>query len=252
MTINVYWCRANPGRAELQAVGGDARAIVSPMRYLEPVPLLKHIDYKEFFGPFVSKCPAIVDDLKNIFVIKSPIDISITVNSKGVIVSVEGQKREFSKIFLGDHQGKVGIHQLSMAYLFFAEKSLIATQLPAYYDTNSFVENTIMISASFDIGRWFRPAGKPALMFKPGERTISIKEGDPLMYVKFNTDEKVRLIEFDNTEFEQQEEHSPVQSCVRLKEHSSTFMSLERCYEYFERFKMRNRILKVIKRNKIK
>ncbi len=71
-------------------------------------------------------------------------------------MNVTGQTIDFAKSFLGNPQGKFGIHQLGLGYLFFSDKSLMATQLPAYYDQNSFTENTFAISASFDIGRWFR------------------------------------------------------------------------------------------------
>jgi hypothetical protein len=251
MTINVYWTRSNPGIDDLQRIGFGTDAILSSMRVPEPVPLLKHMDYQEFFGPLVARCPAIVDDLKNIFVIKSPVDLKLHIGMGKSTIKVVNQEMNFAKAFLGESQGKFGIHQLGMGYLFFSEKSLIATQLPAYYESNSFVNNTFSISASFDIGQWYRPSAKPAFIFKPGTTEIDIKEGDPLIYIKFNTQEKIKLIEFDDTEFKRLGDQSPEYICSNLKKQSSFTISLAKCYEYFNQYKMRRRILKLIKNNTV-
>jgi len=250
MTINVYWCRSTPNMQEVLATGGGVDSFISPLRVAATEPLLKHIDYKEFFGPAVSKCPAIVDDLKNIFVIKSPISIKIEVGNTRM--NVTGQTVDFAKSFLGNPQGKFGIHQLGLGYLFFSDKSLMATQLPAYYDQNSFTENTFAISASFDIGRWFRPAAKPAFIIKPGVKEINIKEGDALIYFKLNTTEKVNLIEFDNPKTNLDSEENPAMLCAMLKKQSQGIIPLAKCYDYFDQFKMRQRILKLIKSSTIK
>ena len=50
----------------------------------------------------VSKCPAIVDDLKNVFVIKSPVDITIEVDNEVNKLNVLKQELDFAKAFLGD------------------------------------------------------------------------------------------------------------------------------------------------------
>ena len=247
MTINVYWSRANPGFSELESLGFPSSAYISPLRIEEPVPLTKHLNYKEFFGPSVSRCPAIVDDIKNTFVIKSPVDITIDISKSSF--QVTNQDLAFAQAFLGEPQGKFGIHQLSLSYNFFAEKSLLITQLPAYYDSNSYIDNTHTITASFDIGRWYRPAGKPAFILKKDAKQVVIKQGDPLLYVRFNTQEKVKLIEFDDTVFRNLKERSPDWICTTFKRQANSVTPLAKCYELFEMYKMRQRMLKLIKKN---
>lgn len=247
MSINVYWTRSLPSYKNSIESGYSEETMISPLRVAAPEPLTKHINYKEFFGPAVSRCVAIVDDIKNTYVIRSPVDMKIIIGNTRL--NVEGQDLQFAQAFLGPPQGAFGIHQLGMGYLFFSEKSLTAAQLPAYYDTNSFVDNTFLLSASFDIGRWYRPAGKPAFKFKPGVKEIDIKEGDPLMYFKFQTSEKVKLIEFDNKEFADMGDRGPEWLCGGLKRQASNIIPLEKCYEYFDQYRMRKRILEIIKRN---
>jgi len=250
MAINVYWCRSMPGVDELVKQGFGEDSFISPLRVQAPVPLIKHLDYKEFFGPNVSRCPAVVDELKNIFVIKSPVTLGVEV--KRDRLNVAGQSIPFAQSFLGNPQGRFGIMQMSLGYLFFAEKSLLATQLPPYYDHNGYTEKTFSISASYDIGRWFRPVCKPSFIFKPKIETIEIKEGDALAYIKFNTQEKINLIEFDDPRINLLNEQNPAIICAMLKKQSEGILSLAKCYEYFEQYKMRRRILKLIKQSKLK
>ena len=63
--------------------------------------------------------------------------------------------------------------------------------------------------------------------------------------------EKIKLIEFDDVEFNQLAERSPEYMCGTLKDHSENIISLQKCYDYFNRFKMKRRIMKLIKRNLI-
>ena len=70
-----------------------------------------------------------------------------------------------------------------------------------HYDNNDYTNKTNTITASFDIGNWFRSAGNPVFRIKKDVTTIDIKEGDALLYIKFNTTEKIKLIEFDDPEF---------------------------------------------------
>ena len=39
--------------------------------------------------------------------------------------------------------------------------------------------------------------------------------------------------------------------CGTLKDHDDNIISLKKCYDYFNRFKMKRRIMKLIKRNLI-
>jgi hypothetical protein len=249
MTVNVYWTRSNPGWEDLQKLGFSSSTYMSPMRIEEPISLTKHLDYKNFFGPLVSKCPAVIDDLKNTFVIKSPVDLTLYIENNSF--KIDHQELDFAQSFIGEPQGKFGIHQLSFCYNFFSEKSLTITQLPAFYDSNSFTNNTFSISGSFDIGRWYRPSGKPAFIIRPDTKKITIKQGDALLYIKFNTADKIKLIEFDDSEFLSMKERSPEWICGTLKRHTNSIISLSKCYEIFDQYKMRRRVMKTIKNNLI-
>ena len=240
--INVYWTRAI-------APGSGERHFISPLRFAEPVFLNKDIDYKEFLGPALLHCPGIVEEMTKTVVIKSPVTVDLQYTDEQNL-KVHRQDPEFGKIFFGDPQGKNGIHQLGFGYIFFADKPLMATNLPAYYHDNGYTKNVNAICGSYDIGRWFRPGVRPLFQLKSGAKNININEGDALMYVKFNTDEKVNFVEFDAHELDQLGFHSPINACITLKNQLPP-TPLHKAYEYFDNARMRQKVLKIIKRNTV-
>ena len=242
MTVNVYWTRAI-------APGSGERHFISPLRFQEPEFLHKNIDYKEWLGPALLHCPGMVEEMTKTVVIKSPVTVELEYNDNGQL-KVHRQDPEFGAIFFGDPQGKNGIHQLGFGYIFFADKPLMATNLPPYYHNNGYTEAVNPLCGSYDIGRWFRPGVRPLFQKKPDATRISINEGDPLMYVKFNTDEKINLVEFDSHELDQLDFHSPINSCITLKNQLPP-TPLHKAYEYFDNARMRQKVLKIIKRNKV-
>lgn len=240
MTINVYWAKAI-------APGSGERHFISGLRFPEPVFLHKHIDYKEYLGPELTHCPGMVDEMKRTIVVKSPVTVSLEYKDQGNL-KVHSQDPEFGSIFFGQPQGKNGIHQLGFGYIFFADKPLMATNLPAYYDVNGYTENVQALCGSYDIGRWLRPGVRPLFQMKPDKKKVDIREGDALMYVKFNTDEKINFIEFSTHELDQMGFHSPINDCITLKNQKPP-TPLWKCYEYFDNARMSQKVLKIIKRN---
>ena len=207
--IKVYWTRAI-------APGSGERHFISPLRFQEPIFLNKDYDYKEFLGPELLHCPGIVEEMTKTVVIKSPVTVDLEY-ADDQNLKIHRQDPAFGQIFFGQPQGKNGIHQLGFGYIFFADKPLMATNLPAYYHDNGYTRNVDAICGSYDIGRWFRPGVRPLFQKKPGTKNININEGDALMYVKFNTEEKIELVEFDAHELDQLGFHSPINACITLK-----------------------------------
>ena len=68
-------------------------------------------------------------------------------------------------------------------------------------------------------------------MIKQDAKTIDIKEGDPIYY-KFNTTEKIKLIEFDDPRTTTSNEKVPEWMCSTLKDHTDKVLTLEKCYAY--------------------
>jgi hypothetical protein len=237
--MNIYWCRATEPM--------NSPGHISELRYPAPITLIKHLDVKDFLGEMAYRCTPVTNEMKNTIVIKAPIDISINILPDGNW-DIQGQSNEFVQHFFGAPQGKRGLHQLAFSYYFFAEQSLEATQLPAYYDLNSFTRNTRVLSATFDIGKWFH-LWKPTFLINNDARQLIIKEGDPLIYIRFNTNDKINLIEFDDAEMRLMAEKHPSWICSTLTKNTFGVVPLKKLYDYFVNANMQKRVLKIIKRN---
>jgi hypothetical protein len=227
----------------------DDNYFISELKYFPPEHILKDLDNKEFFGIDGGTCPSIINDARNTFSIKSPIDFNITFNDDWNGAASK-YKYDFSFVerLIGPINNAKVMQLASPTYLFFCEESLIMNQLPPYYEENEFTKNCIGLSASFDIGRWFRPV-KPAFKMKQDCKTIEFNRGDSIMYIKFFTDDKINLVHFDASLFLTS---NLIPSMMGYKENRKFPLvptRLQEGYDAFMRAKYNKRILKIIKEN---
>ena len=101
------------------------------------------------------------------------------------------------------------------------------------------------VPGRFDISQWFRPL-EYAFQLHEGNTNFKVGQGDPLMYVNFKTNEKVKLQKFFLTE----ELLSLSMSCVRLK-NTWKQRNLNKLYDIFKGSKIKNQLIKKIKENLI-
>ena len=224
---------------------------ISELRYSDPVSILKGLNPKDFFGPHASMCPAIVDEGKNTFKINSPIDIDVTFNEDFTAIDSKYPSEDgFLQHYIGPFGPDKVIQLAQPTYLFFCEDPLLMTQLPPYYEQNTFTEHCIGLSATFDISSWFRVV-KPAFKLKDKSRRIAMSTDDAIMYLKFNTDEKIKLVRFDSSPFTK--EHKDVlDHMLAFKFHKKKpFVptKLVEGYEAFRRARYHKKIIKIIKEN---
>lgn len=244
-TVTVYWSPIVKGTRSLGRLDDE----VSELKFFAPEQVFKTINANEFLGFSASRCPAITDELKKTYAIRCPIDYSATLDYKnGSAIFGCEYTQEFNMDFVGA-PNEERIHQLRYpAYVFFTEEpGLQVTQLPAYYEDNSFTQNTMMLTGSYDISSWVRQV-LPAFKFKK-ETVVDLKRGDVIMYFKFNTDKKIKLVQFDS---DNHDTRKIIERCLQYKGYKQKWWipdKLVECYESFHRHNMRKRMMKVIKQN---
>lgn len=222
---------------------------VSELKYNSPESVIKNINVKEFFGPAAGMCPAIIDEIKNTFRINCPIDLSVSFaeDFSGCSTNTK-QDVNFLQHFLGPFGEEKVIQFSSPTYLFFCEESLLLTQLPPYYEENTFTQNCMGLSATFDISQWFRPI-KPAFKLKSHATSIDIKMDDTIAYIKFNTEEKINLVRFDASPFYKNNIIPNIMSFKFHKKNPFIPTKLADGYSAFMRSRYNRKILKIIKEN---
>ena len=218
----------------------------------EPVPLKKHLaeTYNEFFketdiGQHLLLCPSIQEEIKNTYVVLSPIDLTITWD--GVQTRTHNYDQQFfdqmigvKKKIDGSESRLISIH---LHLIFFTEKKCIASQTPAYMSDTDFTKGSTMMSGQMDLNSWFRPLD--VMLFRDKGKPILIKKGEPLYYIKFHTEEEIIFKRFNHTK----ELNSIINSCVAVRQFTRESLSLSKLYGIFNRSKIRSRIITLIKHN---
>ena len=188
-------------------------------------------------------CYAAQKELKNCYLIRSDIDINLEFDSLGHI-RTDRFDQKFYDLFVSANGATLN---LAFNNIFFSKNSVEVVQLPAIYHDTPFDEDFYACIGSYDISKWFRPLNAAYInkdLHK--QKTISIKRGDPLFYVKFNTNSKVRLKKFEFTEYL----YHKMSSCTLLKT-TNPKLNLHKLYNIFTSNNLNKRILKEIKNNLI-
>jgi hypothetical protein len=143
----------------------------------------------------IKQCPAAINHLKNTYRVKFNGNYDITWTDDGAISSPEST--DVNKKFLqvrDKNTGMFGLKTLSTVF-FTEEPSLMMEVRNAVYARNDFRKYATFLEGTFDIAKWFRPTDFSFYIREKNKR-ININYGDSIYYVKFLTDQKVKLKKF--------------------------------------------------------
>lgn len=211
----------------------------------EPQPLFQRIAKNSEFGrKIILQCPAITDYYKNIFTINSPFDYEITWTGERLESSLYNQEFFEKNIIDRGMMGK-GVFSLKFPPLFLlAEEPLLASFSHPSFEDSDISKKLMQIGGQFDIGRHFRKIEYPFVFKEPS--TVGINKGDVISYMKLYTDEKIQFKRFVMTPYMRDvtagllTEHRR----FRAKNHPLSYF-----YNAVEKYKIKNVLLKEIKKN---
>lgn len=188
--------------------------------YIEPDPSYKSLVKSRHKDTVFLKCPAVQDFHKNVFVYRSPIDLTLYIRNDGYINVKEHDQKFFDRYIVTrtEKNDKFVSFSLNFQILFYTEcEDIVVEQFSASMEDNEFVKNTRVISGRFNIGKWIRPIEVACEVSSfEKEKIIRIKRGDALCYFRFITNEKIG---FERTILEQPI-YETVDSLTRLKDFS--------------------------------
>jgi hypothetical protein len=187
MTINVYW----------SCLEKEWMLSEKPTPVLHDFFKERKLDQKNTLTKLGS-CPFFNSDMKNTFSIKSIYNYNFFIEDGNVFSDAYDQD------FFNEHVVIRSIDEQFFSFLqrfifFTEEKSLEMEILPAFLEETDFSKNCIVLPAKIDIGKWFRNLELP-FFIKKEFKSFSIKIGEPIYYIKFNTEEKINFIPFRYSE----------------------------------------------------
>jgi hypothetical protein len=187
-------------------------------------------------------CPAMINYTKNIYVLKNPIATHLEIKDWEVI-----QKSETGIGGRVDHLSSYkdsSMFVYVLNWVFFTESDSLMVDISSPFASKAPHMNYGTISpGSYDIGKWFRSFNLEYNLWK-GINEFKAEEDEHLAYVRFQTDKKVVLKRFETND---------KLTGYLLGTSSSTSweknVPLVKRYERFKNSRMKELVLKEIKRN---
>jgi len=218
------------------------------LAYSDPVnvfhDLSKKINKENKMDNFLN-CPAFVNVSKNTFMFTSPTNVDLTFLDDRIRNNMSEHIPFNQKTFIYKSPSLLNARTVRLAanWIFFSEDDLFIESMHPYMHETSVTNYGFYVPGSFNISKWFRQL-EYAFQMKEGCNEFKVSQGDPLLYVKFNTDEKIELKKFNLSD----KLFDMSMSCVRLKSYWRQ-RQLSKLYDIFIQSKMKKNILNEIKNN---
>lgn len=224
-------------------VGGQRKQQCGDLISLELEPLLPMLKekYKGTSCADILTCYAFLDYAKNTFVFKAPFDVDVRYTNDERIFCIDNlnlTQEDFNDTVLMRTPQLLQLFT-GFGFAFFTEKSTVMSLHKAAHHTSD-ISNLTLMEGSFNISSWFRHIHPAVINFE--QKDFYIKRGDPLMYIKFHTEDTVELKPFHMTEELQRLSFSSNKVAV-----FSPKKPLSSLYKMFNRTRAKNVILKTIK-----
>jgi hypothetical protein len=188
-------------------------------------------------------CPAYLDHIHNTFRLKFPLDYDLTFDTEGVGSSL--YDADFFNYFVNIRDFDNRYFGFKVNLIFFTEDDMDMSLMPPYLENTSLATDVVSVPGTFNIGKWFRPIDY-AVFLKPGRNKLTIKKGDAFNYVKFHTQDKVELVQFDYVEELEKIQKDILRSKMIL---GTSSPRLDYFYKTFKNSRYKKKILNIIKHN---
>lgn len=216
--MNIYWAPYYGTASELPW---------AELTVIEPKPIMQWIAEERTSNPAHLKCFGMIEFFKNTYVLFSPMDYTLRVDPTGVVTTDDYNQTMFDNMINVRSEPNAVHRTMSFLaqYIFFSLKPVRVEAMPMFLDHSVLSTQIRIIPGTFDIGQWIRPV-EAAFEVLDGVQEFKIKRGDPLLCVRFVTDEKIKLIRTENTADIQK----VTSMCTELKR-ALPKQTLDKCYE---------------------
>ena len=203
--------------------------------------------FTEDWAKMYLSCPASTPSLKNIIRVKNEIKVNFFYEDGSMTVTVNDDKirgplkQGFIKSLILSRSIKDKSLSLQYDLFLYCEESLEVEQIHPWLDNTEYSKNTASVFGKFDISKWIRPLQPTFICLNDN---VTINEKDALYYLKFNTSEKIKFVEFNFTN----KMGSYISSNTALK-FMKPFEKLSSIYDLFLKNNINKKMLKLIKEN---
>ena len=187
-------------------------------------------------------CPALHELTENLFYIKAPFSVNLSINEDGSINN-SNYSTWFQQRNTSIENGKS--LDFDFSYMLFCEEELNVSITPPYLHQTSQPEYGFICSVKWDISSWFRPHNLIYQLW-PNKNNLYFERDEPLAYLKFETERPVIFKEYKLTP----EILNIASACLKHK-YIIGLEPMEKLYKKFTQTSMKKRLILEIKKNLI-
>lgn len=240
--ITVYWAPAISHEVEVHKEFN--------MLYAEPENMFSYLTLKRStFDQSMSMmvCPAFKDKMKKTFFFKNSVECNFLYETDDSGVIYLQDQKSFPEEVRATRPPGLSFGPtivVNRPYIFFSDFELEASFSQPFFHPQGYSKYGSVVPGRFNIGSWFRPYHTEIQMWnKSGE--LIIKEDEPIFYVEFLTNKKIKLVRFKYTK----KLLTYAQHCVDTPQIFGGHLPLTTRYKKFKESRMRDLVLKEIKEN---
>lgn len=206
--------------------------------------LLKDKDKSNDYNNYLD-CPAFLKFIHNGFVVRSPYNCDLTIDYNTGRFLQDGKVNDIAEHFKPRPSCRNGMLMFNLYhnFIFYSEDSIEMSTMPAFMHNSELQSKCTYLPGTYDVSKWFRMIDG-AYEMKTSFDKLNLRRGDPMYYVKFNTNDAVKLVRFDLTA----EIWNLTQGCIQYKKYQPK-KPLNYLYKLFAHTGMNKLILKKIKEN---
>jgi len=236
----VYWAASPHNESVYLGLNGPSPA------FTEFKNLSERLTEKNQWTDF-TRCPSIIQFSKNLYSLKSPIDLDFVYDGDTILFDYDQYPMEFISRIATERDLKAGMISLGLCpYIFFPDSDCEMQMTGPVVTDNDFSSNCVVLPGQFNAGKWFRGIDF-GFIVKPKNKKISIKKGDTIANIRFLTDEKIEFKRF----FLTQECNNLANLIVNYKHSQKHSLNnyLKNMYSDFASSKLKKKIMNEIQNN---
>lgn len=240
--ITVYWAPM------AEKIPPAPQFIDDSLMYKAPIPAYNEIKKNINMETAKTKenvlfCPAFKDILHNTFIMSSTAEADYSVPDNGELQP----RKEYGLRTTAPRRPSINGRKhftLDLEWIFFSEEPLEMEVTTPYFTNAPHLKYAEIVPGKYNIGKWYRPINAEFVL-REGVNEFVTEADEPLMYVRFNTEKKIKLRRYQMTD----ELYGLAFACVQ---HRYTFGESKPLWKHYKTFRssgIRNKILYNIKKN---
>ena len=164
----------------------------------DPEPLFKNVmdllkEKNSRQSKHFKRCPAFINHCENTFVVKNEMNYNLVWRENDFASSKLDQ--EYFSTWVKSREVDDGlVGYLHPSYIFAANESVTFSLLPPYMHDCDIAHKAIMLPGTYDVGSHIRPL-EASMYIKNRNDVLTFKKGDPLYYIKFNTNKSIHRVQ---------------------------------------------------------